>query len=803
MAASLPMPAFAATSSPVQTATEVTEVAPVAASLVPAATLAIEALPAAARPALTAHGATNAGAGSTSDSITVTPRKLRRLRRVTSDETHVLRLSPPGGSSPSTPAMPSPGPAAVSFPIGAAAPVLVPPIASAASSSSGPSAAAPETVAAPSTNPAAPPLEDRHVNVRLSTGSKPSLFEKFPALKDVVYEWNEYHERERGQDKEMSYHALYTTFRRKLTRRYAEFCEAGVPNALPPRVSEGWYCNMKRDLGVIDNAVASREPRRPELAEDEDFQRRIREARAAGSVAPEYVIVFDETNAPYFPVSKRVQAAPSEQGARTRRRVRAMQGGRETLTVCVTYSVARKGKLMFLVERCSKQMREHITRDFGDKVVILTRHGKWMNGTIHAHVCLPKVLEPFVRDLRGAHGNDQAALFIEDFCPSHVADKCIRTGEVGLVAVREAFFNSLRMYREVIHGGGTPQRAAPDQMFKVLKLLVAGVQRDMAGLQDDVALRPTGPVAERPGGVLVTPRGYQRRPTLYLVVAAWVRAWASLPQLTLAATFIRTEVLTPVEVQAALQATPGAVAAGLQDLAELQTRVRRAGKWLDPSHDFSGNTVQVQGLPAPTNEEMTTLRATTAELDRLKQLVEPQTLVVLERRTTTVSDDQMQVVLANTAPRGGSSSLAALTNRPTSENVHEYAYFKEAISIVLRRSTTWSRKNAAFQNQVLEFHFLKMQQKYLELLDEQDARVVRRVGGSTAQKPMASWIWGVLKVLTGLPTPEVDDEARRMLVDFNRLSFCPVPRFPRAKAAGAKAKAKAKAKAISAAGLNL
>ena len=203
----------------------------------------------------------------------------------------------------------------------------------------------------------------------------------------------------------------------------------------------------------------------------------------------------------------------------------------------------------------------------------------------------------------------------------------------------------------------------------------------------------------------------------------------------------------------------------------------------------------MQGLPAPTNEEMNALRATTAELDRLKSLVEPQTLVVLEDRVTTVSDDQMQGVLANTAQRGGSSSLAALANRPTAENVHEYTYFREAISIVLRRSATWARKNAAVQNQVLEFHFLKLQQKYLELLDAQDARVVRRIGGSIAQKPMARWIWGLLKVLTGLPTPEVDDEARRLLVDFNRLSFCLVPRFARAKAAGAKAKAKAKAKA--------
>ena len=145
MAASLPLPAFVAISSPAQNATEVSEVAALAPSVV-------------------------------SDDITVTPRKFRRLRRVTSDETHVIRLSPPCGVSPSTPATPSPGLAAVSLRGGAASPVLLPPSTSVAASSSDITYVA---VTPPSTNPAGPLPEDRHVNLPLSTGSKPCLFGRF------------------------------------------------------------------------------------------------------------------------------------------------------------------------------------------------------------------------------------------------------------------------------------------------------------------------------------------------------------------------------------------------------------------------------------------------------------------------------------------------------------------------------------------------------------------------------------------------------------------------------------------------
>ena len=243
----------------------------------------------------------------------------------------------------------------------------------------------------------------------------------------------------------------------------------------------GFISQMKRELGARDSSVASRELKRPDAESDAQFMRELREAREANNVSPLHVMAFDETNAQFFPEAKRVQTAPSELGGKARRRVRRRLGGREGFTVCATYSVAAKGKLLFLFDRCPTTVLAMILEHFGDRVVIYTRYGRWMNGSTHAHG-LPLVVVPFcnvLRDNYAGHHEDSSEnwiVYIEDDCASHRGDKCDKTQETGLVALRQECFDGNRIDRQIIHGGGTPERAPPDQAFKILKALAYDIE---------------------------------------------------------------------------------------------------------------------------------------------------------------------------------------------------------------------------------------------------------------------------------------------------------------------------------------
>ena len=86
---------------------------------------------------------------------------------------------------------------------------------------------------------------------------------------------------------------------------------------------------------------------------------------------------------------------------------------------------------------------------------------------------------------------------------------------------------------------------------------------------------------------------------------------------------------------------------------------------------------------------------------------------------------------------------------------------------------------------MLEWHFLKLHERYFELLDCNDPRVVTGVGHYRRQKSLTGYVWGVLSALHSLDTRRMEEAAHKMIVDYNRLSI----------SVGAKAKAKAKAKA--------
>ena len=84
-------------------------------------------------------------------------------------------------------------------------------------------------------------------------------------------------------------------------------------------------------------------------------------------------------------------------------------------------------------------------------------------------------------------------------------------------------------------------------LSQVLKLLAQPALDEIVGLGADLSSRPNCDVAASAGGPYLTDAGVRRGPTWYHIVAAWARAWASFPQITLAATFVRTEILTSIE----------------------------------------------------------------------------------------------------------------------------------------------------------------------------------------------------------------------------------------------------------------
>ena len=110
-----------------------------------------------------------------------------------------------------------------------------------------------------------------------SVGTKKTLVERFPALRLVISDWNQHHERTRTKDDDVSFDDNLHTFNQILKRRWSDCEEGGVQEeSLPRKVSTGWFCKLKAQVGVKDNAIASRELRRPEHDEDAKFMEELR-----------------------------------------------------------------------------------------------------------------------------------------------------------------------------------------------------------------------------------------------------------------------------------------------------------------------------------------------------------------------------------------------------------------------------------------------------------------------------------------------------------------------------------------------
>jgi hypothetical protein len=86
-------------------------------------------------------------------------------------------------------------------------------------------------------------LPGRALNVKLakSRGSKPKAWEKWPALLQVIRQWNCEHEEERALDNDVSFVALHCTFGATLERARTVKIAAGEQDSLPKKVSLGWF----------------------------------------------------------------------------------------------------------------------------------------------------------------------------------------------------------------------------------------------------------------------------------------------------------------------------------------------------------------------------------------------------------------------------------------------------------------------------------------------------------------------------------------------------------------------------------
>ena len=109
--------------------------------------------------------------------------------------------------------------------------------------------------------------------------------------------------------------------------------------------------------------------------------------------------------------------------------------------------------------------------------------------------------------LREETGEESWSLYVEDAAPGHTGDKCVKTDDIGLKAVRRQCFAANFIIREIIPENAGPDFAGPDQMFKVLKMMSRQVLQELTGCGDDLASRPRDEVALKHGGPVFTDAG--------------------------------------------------------------------------------------------------------------------------------------------------------------------------------------------------------------------------------------------------------------------------------------------------------
>lgn len=129
-----------------------------------------------------------------------------------------------------------------------------------------------------------------------SKGTKPTLFQKWTGLHDIVQAWSAERKFCRSEDEDVRFDDLLASFQDALDVQRERDEAAGMACTVPETVSVGFFCKVKKLLGVRDSAVASTEPKR--VSEEDnvnhfaEFRRKLTEHNIDGDM----VFSFDEFN---------------------------------------------------------------------------------------------------------------------------------------------------------------------------------------------------------------------------------------------------------------------------------------------------------------------------------------------------------------------------------------------------------------------------------------------------------------------------------------------------------------------------
>jgi hypothetical protein len=181
------------------------------------------------------------------------------------------------------------------------------------------------------------------------------------------------------------------------------------------------------------------------------------------------------------------------------------------------------------------------------------------------------------------------ALLCEDFSPTHVGDKCKRTGDTGLRAKRIEALQAVRSWREITPRRANPRYGINDNTHKDVHLKIQRRVYEKIGFQRRLQDRPRGHALRR-GGPYVTKSGYRRGCTPYQFCQAVHETMTNYPREHVNSAYIRCGWLSVADVASITKQTPEQVEAAVGQLEGGQDEIKRNKKATrcHEAHDFSG-----------------------------------------------------------------------------------------------------------------------------------------------------------------------------------------------------------------------
>ncbi len=486
-------------------------------------------------------------------------------------------------------------------------------------------------------------------------------------------------------------------------------------------------------------------------------------------------VSFDEFNDFLDPAPKHVQTTYEERrgsNSKTKRRVARSSRGRETMTVAVVFSIVRKGPVLIMVNKCSREEEALINRDFKDRCVLRVGN-KWMNGAIHSEFVLPKLVVPFATRLRSVakKPDSSCAMYMEDECPGHVSERCPRTKKKGLKEKRRALFKKANIIRHLYSRNGTPEQCWNDQVHQLIKHQLHQALRTVKGESPIMRLRPRGPLALRPGGVYRTDANARRSPTKYLYVKALVEAWERFPQTDLMAGAVRTGHVTAEEAARAAQTNLDSIKASLKNLTHRQAALaaKRLGtSRLNPDCDFSG-ALAVKSLDGEKVDAVT--EAHGKAVKAIVAACTPQALLG-ERGGAKSEDDVLQTFLQK-PPAGMGSTLLNVGAKPHAGNVGEFHFFEKVFKVLFGSQKNWTKMRAGLRDQICEWHYVKLKEGYGAMVVDKHPAVFIESRGKRSQVTFSRFVWDIFAAIHAMCGKNRFQKMQTIICDYKTLSLNP------------------------------